>query len=217
MPFGLHHHLSRPVTYLTILRNPVDRAISDYHFSVNGLLHPDHRKVKKLTLREFIHTTPYNNIQTKLLAGQIPGYDFLAGACTPEMLITAIENLQNHFVFVGLTERFEESLALAKLLFGWTVRRYVSFRVTRGRPFKDFIPPATRALIAEHNAFDVALYDHAVTLFEEQAAQHREHIVEEIRALRRAKELGITESFFYRTASSALKAFTSVNSAIRIG
>ena len=216
MPFGLDRHLTWPATYLTVLRNPVDRAISDYYFSVNGVLHPDHREVKKLTLREFIQTTPYNNIQTKLLAGQIPGYDFLAGECTPEMLTAAIKNLRNRFALVGLTERFEESLALAKLFFGWTVRRYVSFRVTRGRPSKDFIPAATRTLIAEHNAFDVALYDQAVNLFEELAARNRERIDDEIRALRRAKELGVSESFYYRTASSALKVFTNVNSAICI-
>src|SRR5215472_9066715 len=118
MPFGLHRHLTQPATYLTVLRNPVDRTISDYNFSANGLLHPDHREVKRLTLSEFICTTPYNNIQTKLLAGQIPGYDFLAGECTPQMLTAAIENLRNHFALVGLTERFEESLALAKLIFG---------------------------------------------------------------------------------------------------
>ncbi|MBV8358884.1 MAG: sulfotransferase family 2 domain-containing protein [Deltaproteobacteria bacterium] len=216
MPFGLHQHLKRPAIYLTVLRNPVDRAISDYCFSANGRLHPDHRQVKNLTLREFIDTTPYNNIQTKLLAGQIPGYDFLAGECTPEMFTAATENLRNHFALVGLTERFEESLALAKVLFGWSVRRYVSFRVTRGRPSEESIPPATRSLIAERNAFDVALYDQAVGLFEELAARNREDIADAVRALRHAREIGATESLFYRCTSAVLKAFTNVNSAVGI-
>jgi len=216
MPFGLHRRLIQSATYLTVLRNPVDRAISDYYFSISSPLHPDYRALKKLTLNEFIQATPNNNIQTKLLAGQITGYDFLAGECTPEMLTAAVENLRNRFAFVGLTERFEESLALAKHLFGWKIRRYVSFRVTRGRPLKDSIPLATRELIAEHNAFDVALYGHAVELFEEIAAQHRKHMPDEIQAIRLAKEVGVTESFFYRAASTALKAFVGLNSAAQM-
>jgi hypothetical protein len=213
MPFGLHRYLPQQVTYITVLRDPIDRTISDYYFAATGAFHPDHRAVKKLTLKQFVCSTPNNNVQTKLLAGLAPGYDFLAGDCSTEMLAVAIANLR-HFSLIALTERFDESLALAKRLFGWKIRRYVSFRVTPGRHPKDSIPPTTRDLIADLNAFDVALYRHATLLFEDMVAQHSQYLFREMQAVRRAKDISPTEAFFYRASSTALKTFTNLNSAM---
>ena len=42
-----------------------------------------------------------------------------------------------YFSVIGLSERFEESLALMKLRFGWKLQRYSSFNVSssaRGKP-----------------------------------------------------------------------------------
>ena len=102
----------------------VERTISQYFFAVNRRIHRRHSQISRLTLEEYVKSSPYNNAQTKLIAGQTRDYDFLAGECSEEMLTVAKENLNLHFGLIGLTERFEETLALAKVLLGWKVARY---------------------------------------------------------------------------------------------
>lgn len=215
MPFGLHRFLPQPATYLTILRDPVDRAISEYYFAINDRFHPDRQTVSKLSLEEFVRTYPYSNTQTKMIAGGSSAYDFLAGECTPEMLRMAIDNLKRNFALVGLSERFEESLALAKVLFGWKIRRYASFRTTRGRPPKNAIAPETRELIAQSNRFDVALYEEGVRIFERLVEMHKERVRNELPEILRAKALG-SESLYYRGASTVLKLLTLAKSTLQL-
>jgi len=214
MPFGLHTLIGEPSTYIVVLRDPVERAMSLYFFAANRRIHRDHSQVSRLTLEEYVKTSPYNNAQTKLIAGQIRDRDFIGGECNDEMLAAAKENLSRHFSLIGITERFEETLALAKLVLGWKVARYATFRVTPRRPKKDAIAADTRALIAQYNSFDVALYKYAGELFSEIIAEYQDEVAAEVEAVRRAKLNSGIEFFYYRTVSSALKNISLVNSAI---
>jgi hypothetical protein len=214
MPFGLHKRLSQPATYITVLRDPIDRAISQYYFPLTHRLQPRHRVVKNLTLEEYVPITPYKNVQTKLLSGLERGYDFVAGECSAGELELAKRNLSTHFSLVGLTERFDESLALAKIEFGWHIDQYADFNVTRHRPKKDQIPASTRELIREHNRFDVELYDYAVDLFEERVKRHAAKIKEELDAINEAKGLDPLTLIYYKSASAARKAIGRLHSAL---
>jgi len=163
MPFGLHKILPQPATYITVMRGAVERVISAYYFMSNYMLHPNYWKFRRegWTLEDFVRRSPRENVQTKMIAGA--DYDAL---CTAEILMKAKENLQ-YFSVVGLTERFEESLALMKLRFDWKLESYSSFNVTRTRPKKRDLPQSTLDLIAERNRFDIELYECAAKIFEE--------------------------------------------------
>jgi len=214
MPFGLHKLLPQPSTYITVLRDPVDRAVSEYYYALSRFVHPQHRMMKKLTLDEYIRTTTYANVQTKLIAGLYTGYDFLSGDCTSETLETAKHNLSQHFSLVGLTERFDESLALAKLLFGWQLRHYADFNVTSSRPKTDEVPLGVRELVAERYQFDMQLYEYAVGLFNGLVGSHAEGVRKELEKVREARALSGIESTYYRAASAARKAISRIYSAI---
>src|SRR5436190_5607945 len=151
MPFGLHTILPQPATYVAVIRDAVERVISAYYFMSNYVLHPNYWKFRKdhWTLEDFVRRSPRENVQTKMIAGA----DFDA-PCTEEILAKAKENLQN-FSVIGLTERFEESLALMKLRFGWKLESYSSFNVTRTRPKTRDLLQSTLDLIAERNRFDI--------------------------------------------------------------
>ncbi|PYI50614.1 MAG: hypothetical protein DMC62_08725 [Verrucomicrobia bacterium] len=163
MPFGLHKILPQPATYITVMRGAVERVISAYYFMSNYKLHPNYWKFRRedWTLEDFVQRSPRENVQTKMIAGA--DYD---EPCTAEILAKAKENLR-YFSVVGLTERFEESLALMKLRFGWKIESYSSFNLTRTRPKKRDLPQSTLDLIAERNRFDIELYECAAKLFEE--------------------------------------------------
>ena len=212
MPFGLHRFLPQSATYMTVLRDPVDRGISEYYYAVSKLIHPEHRTMKSLSLDAYIRMTPYANVQTKLLAGQDPGYDFLAGDCNEAILKKAKYNLSKHFSLIGLTENFEETLALAKIKFGWEIRNYASFNVTKRRPKKDQVPVEIRDAIAERYQYDMQIYQFALELFEEQTHRYRDRIDEELCAIANAKENSEDSSFYFRGASSVRKAISRMHS-----
>jgi len=215
MPFGLHARLTRPATYITFLREPVDRVISEYYSILHHRLHPQHRRMQTLSLEEYATGNPHHNVQTKLLSGRGDYPDFLAGDCNDETLALAKENLAKHFTFAGLTERFDEGLAACKLLFGWNIARYVHFNVTASvRPKKNSLPAATQALIAERNKYDVRLYEHVKCAYADVLRPFGDRLREELESIHSAKALGRVASALYVTGSAVRKAIIRAHSAL---
>jgi len=163
MFFGVHEILPQPATYITVLRDPIDRVISAFYFMRSYMLHPLYWKFRRenWTLEDFVRRSPRDNAQCKIIG--VAEYE---KPCTAEVCERAKDNLVRYFSVVGLSERFEESLALMKLRFGWKLQRYSSFNVTRTRPGKADIPRSTLDLIQEKNCFDISLYDCAAKIFE---------------------------------------------------
>jgi hypothetical protein len=213
MPFGLHRFLPQPSTYMTLQRDPIERTISGYFARVNRIYYPEHRTTSKLTFEEYLTRLAHNNSQTKMVAGMCGAEDFLSGECTEETLAIAKNNLRKYFCLVGITERFDETLALAKIRFGWKIAHYSSFNITQGRPRT--MSAGTRALIAEYNRFDVRLYRYAMSLFEEAVARHADAVSKELERVRSSRMMKGARLTLYRTTSNALKMVSLGTSAIR--
>jgi hypothetical protein len=214
MPFGLHKLLGRPCQYITVLREPTQREISSYYYARSRRLNPQHGMAMRMSLEEFVRAQPNTNMQTKMLSGLSRDYDFLGGQCTPEMLAAAKRNLAGNFTLVGLTERFDELLALAKILFGWKVRHLADFNVTGGRPKKNDFAAAARYLIAERDRYDMELYDYTAGLFDRILERYADAVRTEVENLGQARTLTSFESLYYRCASAARKAISRANSAL---
>ena len=132
--------------FWTWLRDPAERVISAYYYLVQrGQRMPDQpgaAKVVGRTLEDYARVEKNQNIQSRVLAGM----DL------------------SQMGFVGVTERFDESLAML----GLTQHQLPKPR-NRNRK-KPEVDPELRALIAELNAADVALYEEAVRLLEARLA-----------------------------------------------
>ena len=109
MLFGLHAILPQPSTYITVLREPVDRVISAFYFMRSYKLHPLYWKFRfeNWSLEDFVTRSPRENVQCKIIAGA--EYN---KPCTAEICERAKENLTRYFSVVGLFERFEERYRL---------------------------------------------------------------------------------------------------------
>jgi len=184
MLFGLHAILPQPATYITVLRDPVDRVISSFYFMRNYKLHPLYWKLRSgnWSLEDFVTRSPRHNVQCKILAG----IEY-SGPCTAEICERAKENLFHYFRVVGLAERFEDSLALMSLSFGWRLQQYASFNLTRTRPRKTDIARSTLDAIAEKNSFDLSLYECAASLFQTAVKTHAAKVSEITRELEVAR------------------------------
>ena len=121
--YGLHDLLPQKCSYITMLREPVDRLISYYYFIRNWRDHHLHQKAMSMSLVDF---TCYSNIskwfdngQTRFISGQNPDYRQVSS----EMLKRAKRNIENYFL-VGLQEYFDESLFLFKDKLQWKKHCY---------------------------------------------------------------------------------------------
>ena len=135
--FGIHRYLPRPSTYITLLRDPIDRIISLYYHSLR------HHLETKMSLADFLtkfRKNGYTSDQTRLLTDndqtrRISGLEPPFGMCTQATLEQAKRNLERNFSVVGTTERFDETLLLIGRTFGWKMHRpYWSKNVNASRP-----------------------------------------------------------------------------------
>ena len=132
LPYGIHECLPQGATYMTMLREPVARALSAYHFVLRRPLNPLHRKVKKgrLRIEDCLQLFPERrNTQCRFLAGAENSL-----LSDDRLLAIAKEHLTKSFSAVGISERFEESLMLFATRFGWIVPFYRNRRVAKTRP-----------------------------------------------------------------------------------
>jgi hypothetical protein len=211
MMFGLHEILPQPATYITILRDPVDRVMSAFYFMRNYKLHPLYWKFRRenWTLEDFVTRLPRDNVQCKFIGGAV--YE---EPCTAEICERAKENLVRHFSVAGLLERFEESLALLKLRFGWRLNNYSSFNVTRTRPNKRDLPKSTLELIQERNRFDIELYECGAQLFQAAVNKNAGEVSDILRELEAARIQNRLSSARFSICSAARKAINRAYSAL---
>jgi len=166
--FGLHEHVPRPSTYITIVRKPSSLVVSQYRFVVRTPGHRHHEMVTSqgMSIADYIRSgvsMEMDNSQTRAISGDLA---VPYGACTDDMLERAKRNLDESFAVAGLTERFEETLILLQKRFGWSHLHYVRANVApQGDPVE--ITEDARAMIDEHNRLDNALYDYVTERFEE--------------------------------------------------
>jgi hypothetical protein len=172
LPYGVHSFIPQQCEYITLLRDPVSRAVSTYHHVRRDTRHWFHDELvrSKMRLEDFVRAPngPADNLQTRLLSGRgsgelargEPGRRDRGRTSLPdEALDEAMRNL-DRFLVVGLTERFDESFILIRRALGWKLPMYA----TRNRGARAGSgPPSPEAieLIRERDRLDVRLYDYA--------------------------------------------------------
>jgi hypothetical protein len=194
-----------------MLRQPVAQVTSSYYYGLSSRFHPLHDVLnsRRMTIEQYVELAQWaNNLQTKLIGGVpmasvnppaalaaarrgefVPPERFAGVHCTPEIYEAARHNLKRAFSVVGLTERFEESLALMMIAFGWKVPFYQRFRETRQRPASRLSASAI-AFIEQHNAFDLELYECGRKLFADALARNQARVEEILHALREGSRPG---------------------------
>ena len=184
VPYGVYRdHLPPETLYVTFLREPIDRVLSHYYRH----LHRQNERLEKRRRNRIekgkdqpgsrassieealaeLRMEPIRNLMTRFLC------DDPTPAELPGSALDAAKANLSRFAFVGIQERFDESLVLLERRLDLPVvphgeSRHVSVGGARPRPSE--IPDEQRALILEHNAMDVELYEYGVGLFEKAVA-----------------------------------------------
>lgn len=177
MSFGLHRFVPGPSTYVTLLRDPLRRALSDYHYVTSTPDHPIYEHVKDLSLREYFQsgiTGQLSNGMVRLLSGDhLPDDPGVPSKRQMERqdLERALEHIQGDFAAVGLQERFDETLLLFRRRLGWHWPFYVRENVTtRGYRLED-TDEADLDCIRDLNGLDIELHETIRARFDEDIAR----------------------------------------------
>jgi competence ComEA-like helix-hairpin-helix protein len=188
--FGLHRYVPHPTTYFSVLRDPVARVLSLYaHEAV--WLHDRHGVVScGLTLDEFVRqrSREIDNGQIRRLCG----LDFPIGRCSRKILTRTKDIIRRHFSFLGLTERFDETVLVLAGCLRWDEQLVLPRLVNRHR--KDLDPPlaATLADIAELNRYEIELYRFVEELFDEHVERMGPQFTHQLTELR-ARQADLAE------------------------
>ena len=162
MYYGVHRHLVRPAAYITVLREPVARISSYYHFVRGCEWHPLCQHVRGASLQECYArglTIELDNFMTRALT-DVSYACVPFGGVTPAMFEMASVNLAS-FALVGVTDRLADLGALLSPCLG--VPAGAIPRVNEGPRARhtDLLSDDDAAVILEHNRYDAALYRRA--------------------------------------------------------
>lgn len=152
-PFGIHRRLARPALYISLLRDPVARLLSQVRFGL------DHRKWSRDTSVAALieQGRLIDNLQTR----QIAGIADRGAPCTAATLATALENLGSHYAVVGVTERFDDMLKTLITLLDWPDIAYSDRQVSIA-PSDPELELRVRRAAERYFAFDMELYASAM-------------------------------------------------------
>jgi hypothetical protein len=184
-PYEVSRLLNQQALYLTVLRDPIERVISGYEFMKTCTpTRPQaiitQQKALSLSLKEFVcdpEASGVINSQTLQLAGR-EAFPTLPAPTDPIWLEVAQQNL-SRFALIGLTERFQETIALITYCFGWKpLVEFQNLMVTKRRPRKDELAQDVIDAIAERNQLDLALYQYAKDLFQTNYDQMLHNLAE---------------------------------------
>ncbi|UZP67511.1 sulfotransferase family 2 domain-containing protein [Desulfovibrio mangrovi] len=164
---------SRDVSVFTFLREPVSRLVSEYLFLKSW---PENHMYSylnenKVSFREYLASVEPRlvfrgkNFMTRFYTG----LHFDVNVFPAEALEVAKHNLEHVFGFVGIQERFDESLLLLGDFLGLKSLCYEKRNVLAAEK-REAVSDDDIALARELNAADVELYAFARTLFENRIA-----------------------------------------------
>jgi hypothetical protein len=159
--FGLAEQVLPDATFVTILREPVARTLSQYYFLTEfgrggGLVPPGlDEDVRGLGLGDaFDRGYLLDDLQTRMLCGAVSPY-----------------------AYVGTTERFDELLAVLNLALDWPTTAHEPARENPHRPAE--VPGELGALAVERNPRDLELHAFADELLDEALAAAGPAVAEE--------------------------------------
>ena len=150
--FALHHSYKKdffewliedPI-YITFIREPLERAISHYYYYD---IHQN--KNNKKSFNDFFKENPMfrQNFMSSYM-----GYSSLKDI--------TIQNLNKRYKFIGITEKFDESIIKLEQVLDWNIPKPYKIKNTNYSTLKNLNDPSEiKHIFKKYNAIDYKLYD----------------------------------------------------------
>lgn len=178
--YGVQCLAGQPAQMFTMLRDPIDRAVSHYYFIKQPFKYKDLRFGGNLEQHNVHNETPLSeifsrnankkyrlagtwlvdNMQTRYLAGYA---HYWKPANSSSLLAAAKRNLEKNYAEFGIQSRFEESVERIADRFGWVVGK--SLEPTKQTTIDKTPSDSDLEMVKQSNLLDLELFDFAKELF----------------------------------------------------
>ena len=166
--FGCHEAFGWPAQYFSFLRHPVDQVVSNFsHLQRKGF---DHEMPPNMSLEQFLKSEDGNNLQTAYFSG-INQTDARFEEDPQRVLEIAKSNMERFYFFIGITERYSESVFMLSKLLKWRILKIEHKNVNKTRPA--VISREIRQLIEKKCHLDMQLYEHGKKTFDKNFSSFR--------------------------------------------
>lgn len=167
LPYNIVTLLPAVPVRITFLRDPFERTLSNYAYLKTR---PDislYRQATSLSLAEYLQDPRVSHNQTDMMTYYLSAWFPVRGRRERHRNLRLALARLDDFEFVGITERYAESLELLAHTFGLPPARTMPRRnVSENRRPLDDLTPAERAQIDAMTRLDQQVYAHARALFE---------------------------------------------------
>jgi len=165
LPYGLHSFFNKPHAYFTMLRDPLERAVSQYFYICRTPTNERYSAIKKtgFSFLSYVENNEFgrpDNMQTRYVTGE-----YTKREMTLDDLKNAQYMLLNDYTAFGITERFNDSIRLFTKYFNWRKLPFESKNRTANRPAIDSLHHKAVQLLKEKNYFDLKLHEFAQRAF----------------------------------------------------
>ena len=160
---------------MTVLRDPVERTLSQYEYTrrepANG---PLYDLVRNMTIEEylrdeFLRECFVRDVQTRFIAPVSQPVDPNEFAPLVHLGIEQAKSNLLKFRFVGITERFDDTVRLLAHTLGWRpINAFLTRNSARGRVARSQLPRHVVEDILSLNENDAKLYEFAMELFDQR-------------------------------------------------
>ncbi|MGB0369889.1 MAG: sulfotransferase family 2 domain-containing protein [Opitutales bacterium] len=163
--YGIHNFINSKVRYVTFLRDPVKRVISEYYYVKRHPRPSNHALLNRedISLRDYVEAGIYtDNMHLRFLTF-MRLEDAPEGPAKEEWLEPAKKLLEERFESIGIVERFDESMLLMAQDLDLSDVTYIR---QNSRKESAEETDEVKCLIREKESLDIQLYDFALNIFE---------------------------------------------------
>ena len=210
LKYGIHNHFHRRAKYFAIIRDPINRVLSTYYYVLSQKNNPQNLSTSnnQMTIYDYVQSgvNPFLiNGQTQLISGKTGNIDNPI-IKSEELFSLAKENIANDFLFLGITEMFDETILILKNMLGWHMPYYSIANRTKKKPNYDAVNPTIISFIKEHNQLDIKLYNFTKTSLLNKIAEENDIFQNRINKFKKINKL-LNPLFSYSRAIRLIRKY----------
>lgn len=168
--FGIHEALPQDCDYITLVRRPFDRLVSQYFHLLRHSPELISVKNKVMSFREVLKNPPdvaWDNLMVRYFSGA-DANSFPIGTVDRAVFEMALKNLRRHFAYVGIQEDASSAYNVLTARYGWDSDRELLCSNVGGGILGEGEQKITRQTIERSEQWDMLLYEEVLRLFHYQ-------------------------------------------------
>ncbi len=159
-PYGLHQYFLQSSKYVTLIRHPVQRELSDANFAYQR------GYIKKRDFNNYLKDRMIDNPQVRLIAGK----EYVGIPCTEETFEKAKENIERDFLLVAPFEEVDTFIQFLASIQGWGSCAYAPMQITK-KKVKEGNDTGLIDSLEDKHKWDLKLYEWIKTRFSRWKAE----------------------------------------------